>query len=83
MNVLVTGANGQLGASIREATAQSLHRYIFTDIDELDITNKDAIRRTIDAQPIDVIVNCAAYTLCRSEERRVGKECRSRWSPYH
>ena len=21
--------------------------------------------------------------LCRSEERRVGKECRSRWSPYH
>lgn len=62
MNVLVTGANGQLGASIREATAQSLHRYIFTDIDELDITNKDAIRRTIDAQPIDVIVNCAAYT---------------------
>ena len=20
---------------------------------------------------------------CRSEERRVGKECRSRWSPYH
>ena len=25
----------------------------------------------------------AALPLCRSEERRVGKECRSRWSPYH
>ena len=62
MNVLVTGANGQLGASIREATAQSLHRYIFTDIDELDITNKDAIRRTIDAQPIDVIVRSEEHT---------------------
>ena len=24
-----------------------------------------------------------SYLLCRSEERRVGKECRSRWSPYH
>ena len=26
---------------------------------------------------------CANRTLARSEERRVGKECRSRWSPYH
>ena len=25
----------------------------------------------------------AISALCRSEERRVGKECRSRWSPYH
>ena len=24
-----------------------------------------------------------AFTPLRSEERRVGKECRSRWSPYH
>ena len=24
-----------------------------------------------------------AATIIRSEERRVGKECRSRWSPYH
>src|SRR2546430_17664422 len=28
-------------------------------------------------------VNAAAYRCSRSEERRVGKECRSRWSPYH
>ena len=27
--------------------------------------------------------NCIKYTDIRSEERRVGKECRSRWSPYH
>ena len=25
----------------------------------------------------------AGDTVTRSEERRVGKECRSRWSPYH
>ena len=24
-----------------------------------------------------------SFGLARSEERRVGKECRSRWSPYH
>ena len=33
-----------------------------------------------------LIINPAAYThysRSRSEERRVGKECRSRWSPYH
>ena len=28
--------------------------------------------------------SCAGFaSVCRSEERRVGKECRSRWSPYH
>ena len=31
----------------------------------------------------DYAVTMMLYIVYRSEERRVGKECRSRWSPYH
>lgn len=70
MNILVTGANGQLGTEIRNASAGSAHRFIFTDISQmpdvetvyLDITNIDAIRIICASEDIDVIVNCAAYT---------------------
>ena len=70
MNILVTGANGQLGREIRNASAGSGHRFIFTDVSQapdvetvyLDITNPDAIRIICRSEDIDVIVNCAAYT---------------------
>lgn len=42
MNILVTGANGQLGTSLRKASASSADRYIFTDVAELDITDAAA-----------------------------------------
>ena len=35
------------------------------------------------APGVDTSASVSATILCRSEERRVGKECRSRWSPYH
>lgn len=62
MNILVTGANGQLGNSLRRATSGSADRYIFTDVAELDITDADAVRSAVRTNAIDVIVNCAAYT---------------------
>ncbi|MCH5225867.1 MAG: dTDP-4-dehydrorhamnose reductase [Muribaculaceae bacterium] len=62
MNVLVTGANGQLGRSIRKASQASPDNYIFTDIEELDITNPEAIRKFVRDKDIDIVVNCAAYT---------------------
>jgi len=70
MNILVTGANGQLGNEIRIVSRGSSDRYIFTDVVEqegcettiLDITNIDAIRALVRARKIDVIVNCAGYT---------------------
>ncbi|MDE6394679.1 MAG: dTDP-4-dehydrorhamnose reductase [Duncaniella sp.] len=62
MNVLVTGANGQLGNAMRIASRDSKDNYIFTDVAELDITDADAVRSTVRANDIDVIVNCAAYT---------------------
>ena len=62
MNILVTGANGQLGNCIRNAASASNDNYIFTDVVELDITDPDAVARMVSENGIDVIVNCAAYT---------------------
>lgn len=62
MNILVTGANGQLGNCIRNASAVTSDRYIFTDVAELDITDADAVARMVNDNAIDIIVNCAAYT---------------------
>ena len=62
MNVLVTGANGQLGNAMRNATVGSSNNYIFTDVAELDITDANAVAEAVTANDINVIVNCAAYT---------------------
>lgn len=60
-NILITGANGQLGNEVR-SLAQHHDNYIFTDVAELDITDKDAIDAFVLEHHIHVIVNCAAYT---------------------
>lgn len=70
MNILVTGANGQLGNEMRIVTKDSKDKYIFTDVVEveghetiiLDITNLDAIRKMVSEMNIKAIVNCAAWT---------------------
>lgn len=62
MNILVTGANGQLGTHMRLKSNGSTHHYFFTDIEELDITNAHAIRSFVRQNDINAIVNCAAYT---------------------
>ena len=62
MNILVTGANGQLGCEMRRLGAVSPNNYIFTDVAELDITKADAVMDAVKAASVDVIVNCAAYT---------------------
>lgn len=62
MNILVTGANGQLGNEMRRVSANSGNRYLFTDVNELDITDLDAVRSMMRQEQVDVIVNCAAYT---------------------
>ncbi len=62
MNILVTGANGQLGSCLRDVAAGSTDNYIFTDVAELDITDAAAVRKAVSDNAVDVIVNCAAYT---------------------
>lgn len=70
MNILVIGANGQLGNEMRIVSKGSQDSYIFTDVVEvaglettiLDITNLEAIRKIVRDSDVNVIVNCAAYT---------------------
>ena len=66
MNILVTGANGQLGHEMQRVTKDSQHTFIFTDVAEgyekLDITCLDAVREMVKNNHIEAIVNCAAYT---------------------
>lgn len=62
MNILVTGANGQLGRSMRNVAKDSIDNYIFTDVAELDITDSEAVNSLVLGNDIKIIVNCAAYT---------------------
>ena len=151
MRVFVTGVKGQLGHDVMNELAKRGHEGIGVDIEEMDITDAESVRKVITEANPDVVIHCAAWTavdlaedddkkekvhqvnavgteniakvchdldckmiyistdyvfdghsdrsvrharrfvlarrtddrLLRSEERRVGKECRSRWSPYH
>ena len=62
-NILITGANGQLGSEIRVASAHfPQFRFFFTDVTELDICNREAVHAYMAENHMDGIVNCAAYT---------------------
>lgn len=80
MNILITGANGQLGNEMRIVAKTSSDKYIFTDVNQvegfettyLDITDLDAIRAMVKENDVDVIVNCAAWTnvdACETDEK--------------
>lgn len=70
MNILVTGANGQLGNEMRILARESHNKYIFTDVNQvegldttfLDITDLDAVKQMVKEQDVKAIVNCAAWT---------------------
>ncbi|MBQ8704647.1 MAG: dTDP-4-dehydrorhamnose reductase [Bacteroidales bacterium] len=62
MNILVTGANGQLGMHFRRLAPQSQHDWHFTDVAELDITSAEAVNAFVDTHAVQLVVNCAAYT---------------------
>lgn len=71
-NVLVTGANGQLGNEMRlQAEENKAFNYFFTDVTELDICDEQAVMRYVTEHQIDVIVNCAAYTAVDKAEYNV------------
>ena len=62
-NILITGANGQLGNEMRNLSAENKdYTYFFTDVAELDICNEQAVMDFVKKHDINVIVNCAAYT---------------------
>lgn len=80
MNILITGANGQLGNEMRIVSRNSSNKYIFTDVNQvegletiyLDITDLDAIRKMVADNDVKIIVNCAAWTnvdACEADEK--------------
>lgn len=80
MNILVTGANGQLGNEMRIIAQNSTDRYIFTDVNQvegvettyLDITDFAAIQKMVSENEVRAIVNCAAWTnvdACETDEK--------------
>lgn len=82
MNILVTGANGQLGREMQRLGAVSPNNYLFTDVAELDITDAGAVLRAAEQSRAEVIVNCAAYTdVERAEEDEAGADRLNRLGP--
>ena len=72
MNILVTGANGQLGNEMQVLARENLqHTYFFTDVQELDISDEQAVYAYVSEHKIDIIVNCAAYTAVDKAEDNV------------
>ena len=79
MNILVTGACGQLGSELRLLTKGSRDRFVFTDvaavpeegIAALDITDSEAVRKSVNDNDIQVLVNCAAFTDVEAAEDNV------------
>ena len=80
MNILVTGANGQLGNEMRIVAKNSNDNYIFTDVNQVegvettyfDITDLDAVEKMVTENDVKVIVNCAAWTnvdACETDEK--------------
>ena len=63
MNLLITGSNGQLGNEIKALAANyPACQFIFTDVNELDITNAEAVTDFFKREAIHAVINCAAYT---------------------
>lgn len=76
MKILVTGANGQLGTEIRNiAGIYEGCEFVFTDVEELDITDGTAVRAAVNGNAIDTVINCAAYT---AVDRAEADEARAR-----
>ncbi|MFP4022982.1 MAG: dTDP-4-dehydrorhamnose reductase [Thiohalospira sp.] len=79
INILVTGANGQLGSELKEINKRYTQigdkqvNFIFTDIDTLDITNSVFLKKFFQDNKIDYVINCAAYTNVDLAEKETDK----------
>ena len=81
MNILVTGANGQLGTEMRIVSRKSNDKYIFTDVHGnsdfettiLDITDLNSLSKLVREENISAIINCAAYTNVEKAEDDIDK----------
>lgn len=73
LNIIVTGANGQLGMELREISIASPYQYTFLSSSDLDISTRSNVKDFFDNHQVDVVINCAAYTkvdLAESEKTK-------------
>ena len=70
MNILVSGAKGQLGSEIYKISKNyPNHTFFFTDIDELDLTKQERLSDFFNLNKIEIVINCAAYTSVDKAEK--------------
>jgi len=60
--ILVTGGNGQVGSEIKALASEYSLDFVFTDVEELDITDREKTQKFFDDNAISFVINCAAYT---------------------
>ena len=68
MRFLVTGTKGQLGHDVMEELALRGHEGVGVDVEEMDVTDAEAVSRTIREKPLDGVIHCAAYTAVDAAE---------------
>ncbi|MDR1348349.1 MAG: dTDP-4-dehydrorhamnose reductase [Prevotellaceae bacterium] len=74
MKILVTGSNGQLGSELQKLSVKNhYNQYVFTDFDELDITDINAVKAFFTEYKPDFLINCAAYTAVDKAESDYAK----------
>ncbi len=73
MNILVTGASGQLGAEIQQQSKQINHTFFFENSKKLDITILKDVKNYIKKNKINFVINCAAYTSVDKAEEEIEK----------
>jgi len=73
MNILITGSKGQLGSEVQSIAGDSKHQFDFTDVEELNIVNAQEIDSYFNTNPVDMVINCAAYTAVDLAEKEIDK----------
>lgn len=72
VNILVTGANGQLGSEVRVlASMRQNHNFTFVDVDQMDLSHEETIQNFFRGKHFDFIINCAAYTAVDKAEEDI------------
>lgn len=71
MKILVTGANGQLGSEFKQLSNKVEYQFIFSDREDLDISDLNQVKQFFSQRSFDIILNCAAYTAVDNAEEEI------------
>ncbi|MCI8962157.1 MAG: dTDP-4-dehydrorhamnose reductase [Eubacterium sp.] len=71
MKVLVTGINGQLGHDVMGELKKRGHEAVGVDIEEMDITDAECVKRVMTQTAPEAVIHCSAYTAVDRAEEEV------------